>query len=90
RRPVNEMLRITNATCNGLTLQGTGVVTVKVPNHCPHARKQVRVVTANLGPSMPTNQSAGEDALPVYGRTIHIDLKAKPREARERISRGAT
>ncbi|MGN6473366.1 MAG: alpha/beta hydrolase [Mycobacteriales bacterium] len=90
RRPVNEMLRITNATCNGLTLQGTGVVTVKVPSHCPHARKQVRVVTANLGPSMPTNQTAGEDALPVYGRTIHIDLTAKPREARERISRGAT
>jgi len=73
RRPTNEMLRITKATCNGYTLTGTGKVTVTVPKRCPMPLRKLRTVTTNLDPSMPVNQTAGEDSLP-SGRTVHIDL----------------
>lgn len=73
-RPNAETLRLTNVTCNGYTLTGTGVVTVTVPPRCNFPRKKVRVVTTNLGPSMPVNQTAGEDALP-QGRTVTVSLR---------------
>jgi S-formylglutathione hydrolase FrmB len=77
KRPIDETLRLTNVTCNGYTLTGTGKVTVRVPTRCPLARKKLRTVTTNLGPSMPVSQTAGEDALPGYGRTVHVDLTKK-------------
>jgi S-formylglutathione hydrolase FrmB len=69
RRPVDEQLRITNATCSGLTLHGTGKVHVVLPKRCGGESANV-----DLGPSMPLNQTAGEDALPGYGRTVTVDF----------------
>jgi S-formylglutathione hydrolase FrmB len=78
QRPVEEMLRMTNVTCNGYTLQGTGKVTVAPPKHCSSARKQVRAVTTDLGPSFPVNQTAGEDSVP-QGRTVYVRLRESRR-----------
>jgi S-formylglutathione hydrolase FrmB len=87
RRPVDELLRITNATCNGYTLTGSGRVTVKPPPRCHMPRKKLRAVTTDLGPSLPVNQTAAVDAAPGYGQTVHVELT---REARKRAFRGAT
>ncbi|HVT21378.1 MAG TPA: alpha/beta hydrolase-fold protein [Mycobacteriales bacterium] len=74
-RPVDEMLRITNATCHGYTLTGSGQVTVQPPPRCNPPRKKLRAVTTDLGPSLPVNQTAGADAIPGYERTARITLK---------------
>lgn len=74
KRPADEMLRLTDVSCNGYTLTGTGVVSVTVPARCHLPLRTLRPVTTNLGPSMPVSQTAGEDAIPGYGRTVHIDL----------------
>ncbi len=74
-RAVDETLRLTDVSCNGLTLRGTGVVTVTVPRRCNPTHHALRVVTVDLGPSMPVNQTTGADTLPGYGRTVHIDLR---------------
>jgi S-formylglutathione hydrolase FrmB len=69
RRAADEMLRITNATCNGFTVHGTGKVRVVSSKRCGSASASV-----DLGPSMPVNQTAGEDSLPGYGRTATVSF----------------
>ncbi|HWC36076.1 MAG TPA: alpha/beta hydrolase-fold protein [Mycobacteriales bacterium] len=73
RRPVDELLRLTDVTCHGFTVTGTGKVRVAAPRRCGS-----EVVHINLGPSMPINQTVGADALPGYERTARIKLKRKP------------
>jgi hypothetical protein len=73
-RPADEFLEVRNVSCRGLTLQGSGEVTVQVPADCQTGRDGSRVVHANLGPSMPTNAPAGADATPFYGRTVTVEL----------------
>jgi S-formylglutathione hydrolase FrmB len=69
RRPVAEMLRLTDVSCHGFTVHGTGRVTIITPPRCGK-----RTLTLNLGPSLPTSEIAGADALPGYGRTVRVTL----------------
>jgi S-formylglutathione hydrolase FrmB len=77
-RPVTEFLRLTDVTCAGLTVRGTGVVHISVPRRCGTGVAGARTFTVDLGPSMPTDAPAGADAAPVYGRTRHVALTRVP------------
>lgn len=79
RRPVVEFLRLTDVSCRGFTVRGTGVVQVRVPAHCGTGRHGSRLVRVDLGPSMPTDAPAGADAASAYGRTEHVTLHPHPR-----------
>jgi S-formylglutathione hydrolase FrmB len=70
RDPV-EFLTLTNVSCKGLTLRGTGVVTVKVAASC---RTKQRMLTVDLGPSLPVDEPGGASDVPAYGRTVRVDL----------------
>lgn len=72
QRPNVEFLQLSDVTCRGFTLRGSGLVTVTVPARCGLGRRVVRV---DLGPSMPTDAPATADALPVYGRTVTVRLQ---------------
>jgi hypothetical protein len=69
QRPTSEFTDLTGVTCSGLTIRGTGKITVTPPLHC-HAAP----VTVNLGPSMPTDAPAGADEATVYGSVAHVRL----------------
>ena len=70
RRQVAETLRMTNVSCRGFTATGSGKVRVVPPRRCG-----TRAATVDLGPSMPINQTAGEDSLPGYGKTVTVKLR---------------
>ena len=69
RRTASEFTDLTDVTCAGLTIRGTGDVTVTPPPRC-HAA----AVTVHLGPGMPTDAPAGTDEAPVYGNVAHVHL----------------
>ena len=73
RQPI-EFLELRSVSCDGLTLQGTGVVTVSVPASCGTGLGGLRTFTVDLGPSMPADEPAGAGATPVYGRTVTVAL----------------
>ncbi|MFY9585918.1 MAG: alpha/beta hydrolase-fold protein [Actinomycetota bacterium] len=70
REPV-EFLTLRDVTCDGLTLRGTGVVTVTVPAACHTKQKSV---TLDLGPSFPIDEPGGASDVPAYGRTVRVEL----------------
>jgi len=72
RQPI-EFLNLRQVSCSGLTLQGTGEVTVTVPSSCS-AYRGPNPVVVDLGPSFPIDEPAGASALPVYGRTVRVAL----------------
>ena len=74
RRPVRERLRLTDVSCRGLTLRGTGAVRVVVPARCGTGVDGSRVVPVDLGPSTPTDAPLGADAVSGYGRTVRVTL----------------
>jgi hypothetical protein len=74
RRPVAELLRLTDASCDGFTLHGTGAVTVTVPRSCGTGVNGSRTVAVDLGPSLSVSQTMGVDAAPGYGRTVTVRL----------------
>ncbi len=83
-RPSTEFLTLRNVTCDGLTLRGTGRITVTVPQD-PCGTKGFDAdgdgtpenpFTVDLGPSFPTDEQAGTSAAPVYGKTTSITLTA--------------
>ena len=74
RRPVLEFLRLTDVSCHGFTVRGTGRVRVVVPARCHTGVDGSRVVHVDLGPSMPADAPAGADAAPTYGRTARVTL----------------
>ena len=69
KRSASEFTDLTDVTCAGLTIRGTGDVTVVPPRRC-HAAS----VTVHLGPGMPTDAPAGADEAPVYGQVAHVHL----------------
>lgn len=73
RDPV-EFLTLRKVRCQGLTLQGTGVVTVTVPSACGRGYQGTTSFTVDLGPSYATDEPGGLGALPAYGRTVHVAL----------------
>jgi S-formylglutathione hydrolase FrmB len=76
-RQAVEFLELRDVTCSSLTLQGTGVVTASVPPNCHTAFQGQRTFSVDLGPSMPTDEPAGAGALPVYGRTVTVQLSRR-------------
>ena len=73
-RPTVEFLEVRDVTCRGLTLRGSGEVTLEVPARCGTGTKGSRLVHVDLGPSMPTDAPAGADAAPAYGRSVTVGL----------------
>jgi S-formylglutathione hydrolase FrmB len=73
RQPV-EFLTLTSVSCKGLTLHGSGVVTIKPPPACKlgHLSK-----TVDLGNPGPTDEQAGASALPVVGQTQTITFESR-------------
>ncbi|MGH7856868.1 MAG: hypothetical protein ACREQY_06010, partial [Candidatus Binatia bacterium] len=74
-RAVVEFLNLRGVSCNGLTLQGTGTVTVTVPAECGTTHDGAATFTVPLGPSHPLSEPAGASASPVYGKTVRIELR---------------
>jgi S-formylglutathione hydrolase FrmB len=74
RRSTKEFLNLTTVSCAGLTLRGTGTVSVTVPASCGTGLHGHRSFTVDLGPSYPTDETAGVGALGVYGRTATVKL----------------
>jgi len=72
RRPI-EFLNLRQVSCSGLTLQGTGMVTITVPPSCS-AYAGPNPVVVDLGPSLPIDEPAGASALPTTGRTVSVVL----------------
>jgi S-formylglutathione hydrolase FrmB len=72
-RPATEFLTLRSVSCEGLTLQGSGKVTVSVAPSC-RLGKAGKAITVDLGPPQATDEPAGLGATPVYGRTVHVDL----------------
>ena len=69
RDPV-EFLNLTDVTCDGLTVRGTGRVNVTPPAVCAHD-----AVMVDLGPAQPVDEPAGLGSTPIYGNTVHVDLR---------------
>lgn len=68
-RPASEFTDLTDVSCTGLTVRGTGTVTISPPGRC-HAAP----VTVDLGPGLPTDAPAGADEAPAYGQVAHVRL----------------
>lgn len=68
-REANEFLYLTDVTCEGLTVRGTGTVTFTSP--CGDEG------TVDLGPSQVADDPAGLGAFRGYGRTVRVDLTAE-------------
>jgi hypothetical protein len=73
-RPSVDFLTLRSVTCTGLTLQGSGQVTVTVPAHCGTGVAGAPTFTVDLGPPGPIDEPAGAGATPVYGRTVSVSL----------------
>ena len=76
-RDPTEFLTLRSVSCDGLTLQGTGKVTVTVPPPCHTSldgTPKTRTFTVDLGAAQATDEPLGLGATPVYGRTAHITL----------------
>ena len=67
QRPASEFLDLTNVTCHGLTVRGTGTVEFTPPPRC-HARP-MKVV---LGPGATTDAPAGADEASFYGHVAYV------------------
>jgi S-formylglutathione hydrolase FrmB len=73
REPV-EFLNLTDVSCNGLTLRGTGVVTVSVPETCETGVDGKRTFDVDLGPTQPVSEPQAAGSSQAYGRTVTVDL----------------
>ena len=73
REPV-EFLTLRSVSCAGLSLQGTGLVTVHVPASCGTGYQGTAEFTVDLGAGHPIDEPLGLGALPVYGTARTIAL----------------
>ncbi|HWW52628.1 MAG TPA: hypothetical protein VNY84_02575, partial [Acidimicrobiales bacterium] len=78
QRPDVEFLELRSVSCRGLSLQGTGRVTITVPAACRSGLAGRSTFTVDLGPSTPVDEPAGLGATPVYGRTVTLRLNRLP------------
>jgi S-formylglutathione hydrolase FrmB len=69
KRPASEFVDLTDVTCDGLTIRGTGDITVRPAPHC-----DARPTTIHLGAGMPTDAPVGTDEAPAYGHAVHVRL----------------
>jgi S-formylglutathione hydrolase FrmB len=73
REPV-EFLMMNDVSCDGLTLRGSGVVTVTVPAACGTTLKGRSTFDVDLGPSWPVDEPAGASDVPAYGFSVRVEL----------------
>ena len=73
RDPV-EFLTLRRVSCDGLSLQGTGLVTVHVPASCGTGFNGEADLTVDLGGGHPIDEPLGLGALPIYGTARTITL----------------
>ncbi len=73
-RDTVEFLEIRDASCNELTLQGSGVVAVTVPAACGSGKNGASTFEVALGPSMATDEHAMASYAGTYGHVVHVDL----------------
>jgi hypothetical protein len=73
REPV-EFLTINEVSCDGLTLRGSGVVTVTVPASCGTAMDGKSTFDVDLGPSWPVDEPAGASDFTIYGASVRVEL----------------
>ena len=77
QRPSVEFLTLRSVSCNGLSLQGTGTVTVTVPDRCHTGLHGARTFSVDLGPPSPIDDPAAAGAVPVDGTTVHVALSRR-------------
>ena len=77
-RPADEFLNLTSVDCDGLTLRGSGQVTVTVPASCGTGLDGARTFTVDLGPSQPVDEPLGAGSSSSYGRTVMVALAPLP------------
>jgi S-formylglutathione hydrolase FrmB len=75
-REAVEFLNLTDVSCDGLTLRGSGQVTVTVPGWCRTGLDGERTFTVDLGPGQATDEPLGVGSSSAYGRTVTVDLTA--------------
>ena len=73
-RPTVEFLNLRRVNCRGVTVQGTGKVTITVPAACGTSYLGATTFTIDLGNSYATDEQAGASALPAYGRSMTLAL----------------
>lgn len=73
-RAAREFLDLTGVSCDGLTLQGSGQVTVTVPEACGTGLAGARTFVVDLGAPTPTDQPIGSTPLPGYGTVQRVEL----------------
>ncbi len=73
-RDAAEFLHLFDVSCRGLTLQGTGLVTVTVPDACSSGLDGEPVFSIDLGPGSSTDDVAGAGSVPGYGARVTITL----------------
>ena len=74
QRPAVEFLNLTNVSCEGLTLRGTGKVTITPATSCGTGLGGKRTFTVDLGPGWPIDEPAGAGTSPAYGKTKTVKL----------------
>lgn len=70
QRPAVEFLQMTDVSCSGFTVRGSGTVVVTPPATCGS-----NAVKVNLGPSSPADAQGTADSTPVYGTTVTVRLR---------------
>ncbi|HWH32886.1 MAG TPA: alpha/beta hydrolase-fold protein [Egibacteraceae bacterium] len=77
-REAMEFLNLTDVSCDGLTLRGSGSVTVTVPARCAATGPGgERTFTVDLGPSQPADEPAGMGQSSAYGRVVRVTLERR-------------
>lgn len=78
RAAAEEFIYLTDVSCEGFTVRGTGVVRVRVPTGCGTGVDGDRDVVVDLGPSQATDEPpTGLVASDGYGRTRRVDLERR-------------
>lgn len=73
-RPAVEFLNLTDVSCDGLTLRGTGIVVVTVPASCGTGQAGSRTFTVDLGSGWPVDEPGGMGTSHLYGKTVTVPL----------------
>jgi hypothetical protein len=73
RQPV-EFLDLRGVSCHAISLEGTGRITVTVPDRCHTGLDGHRTFTVDLGASGPLDEPAGLSATGRYGRSVTLRL----------------
>jgi hypothetical protein len=73
-RPAVEFLNLTNVSCSGLTLRGTGKITITVPPACGTSRAGATTFNVDLGPGWAVSEPGGLGTSRAYGKTVTVPL----------------